>query len=153
VESAYSGASLPGSKGEGDLIEGVAGVGDTFMIGRQSPDTLPPYVIDDVRALAARARNRLGPVRLEYVHDGRQPWVVQLHLSADRYRSSIISPGRPKYGWFEFNPANGLDALNDLISRAREEDKGIRVVGPVGLTSHVGDLLRKAEVPARLQPR
>ena len=100
--------------------------------------------------LAKRARSALGPVRIEFVHDGKEAWVVQFHRSADRYRSGVISPGSPGRGWFDFDPAAGLEQLNELITRAQAEDKGVRVVGPVGLTSHVGDLLRKARVPAEL---
>ena len=156
VDPVYSGASLPGAEGEADFVEGVAGAGDEFMIGRRSPDPLPPYVVDDVRALSARARQALGPVRMEYVHDGRQAWVVQLHLSADKYRSSIIVPGTPRRGWLEFDPEDRpdpLNALNDVIARARDQSKGIQVIAPVGLTSHIGDSLRKAGIPAKLHPR
>ena len=80
AEPLYSGASLPGSDPDTDFVEGVAGSGDDFMLGRQRPETLPPQVIHDVQELAARARRALGPVRLEFVHDGQRAWVVQLHL-------------------------------------------------------------------------
>ncbi|HEU5159791.1 MAG TPA: hypothetical protein VFU43_22540 [Streptosporangiaceae bacterium] len=148
VDARYSGASLPGPEGDADYVEGVPGRGDEFMQGRQRPDRLPAEVVRDVRALAARARQTLGPVRLEFVHDGRQAWVVQLHLSAKRYQAGVINPGTPADGWLEFDPSAGLDELNSLIDRAVEESKGVRVVAPVGLTSHVGDLLRRANVPA-----
>lgn len=153
VEPVYSGASLPGSAKGGDFVEGVAGPGDRYMAGLQSSDDLPPGVTEDVQALARRARNTLGPVRLEFAHDGHQPWVLQLHLSKDRYRRSVISPGRPEHGWLDFDPAAGLAALRELISSARADGNGIRVVASVGLGSHVGDLLRKAGIPAKLQPR
>lgn len=153
VDVAYSGASLPGVGGEPDHVEGVAGRGDSFMLGERHPEPLPVQVIDDVRELAARARRVLGPVRLEFAHDGQQAWVVQLHISADQYRPGVISPGTPENGWLDFDPALGLEGLNDLIIRARKERKGVSVVAPVGVTSHVGDLLRKAGVPAQLYPR
>jgi hypothetical protein len=150
VEPVYSGASLPGPDEDSDYVEGVKGRGDDFMLGQQRPDPLPSEVVHDVRMLAKRARSALGPVRIEFVHDGKKAWVVQLHRSAARYRSGVISPGRPRRGWLDFNPAAGLEILTELITRAQAEDKGVRVVGPVGLTSHVGDLLRKAGVPAEL---
>lgn len=153
VAASYSGASLPGAEGEPDHVEGVAGRGDAFMLGERHPEPLPPQVVHDVRELAARARRVLGPVRLEFAHDGEQAWVVQLHISADQYRSGVISPGTPEYGWLDFDPALGLEELNDLIRRAQEERKGVRVIAPVGVTSHVGDLLRRSGVPAQLQPR
>ena len=150
VDPAYSGASLPGSKGDPDYFEGVAGSGDNFMLGQQPPEQLPPAVVNDVRDVIAQLRKVLGPVRLEFVHDGRQAWVVQLHLSRQRYRAGVISPGRPMNGWLDFDPRAGLESLNNMIDHAKAERKGIRVIAPVGLTSHVGDLLRKAGVPARL---
>ena len=78
---------------------------------------------------------------------------MQLRISADHYRPAVIGPGTPENGWLDFDPALGLEGLNDLISRARKERKGVRVIAPVGVTSHVGDLLRKAGVPAHLHPR
>jgi hypothetical protein len=153
VDASYSGASLPGVRGEPDHVEGVTGHGDAFMLGERHPEPLPLKVIHDVRKMAAQAQRVLGPVRLEFAHDGQQAWVIQLHISADQYRPGVISPGTPENGWLNFDPALGLEGLNDLITRARRENKGIRVTAPVGITSHVGDLLRKAKVPAQLHPR
>lgn len=153
VAAAYSGASLPGASGDQDHVEGVAGRGDEFMLGARNPEALPDQVIRDVRQLAARASQALGPVRMEFVHDGQQAWVVQLHLTSSAYRPGVINPGEPANGWIDFDPALGLDRLNDLISRARTEGRGVRVISPVGITSHVGDLLRRAGLPARLEPR
>lgn len=153
VTAAYSGASLPGLHGEQDHVEGVAGRGDAFMQGSRNPDALPAQVIRDVRQLAERARKELGPVRMEFVHDGDKAWVVQLHLSSSVYRPGVINPGVPENGWFDFDPSLGLSRLNDLISRAQSEHRGVRVVAPVGITSHVGDLLRRAGIPALLAAR
>jgi hypothetical protein len=153
VDPGYSGASLPAEADEPDYVEGVAGRGDEFMPGRGQPRELPSRVVHDVRELASRARQVLGPVRLEFVHDGRQAWVVQLHLSADRHRTNVINPGEPAEGWLDFHPRSGPDRLRDLIAQARECGNGVRVTGQVGLTSHVGDLLRRANVPARLDLR
>jgi hypothetical protein len=152
VAAAYSGASLPAHHGR-DHVEGVAGRGDDFMLGIRESEHLPAHVIRDVQDLGARAREILGPVRLEFVHDGNMAWVVQLHLTSSEYRPSIISPGTPENGWLEFDPASGLVRLNHLISRAQHERRGVRVVAPVGITSHVGDLLRRAGIPALLDAR
>jgi hypothetical protein len=150
ADPVYSGASLPGSgKGE-DYVEGVEGRGDEFMLGRQRPLELPDTVVRDIRRLAAWVWPMLGPVRMEFVHDGRQPWIVQLHLAAHHFRTGVISPGEPENGWLRFDPADGLDALSAMIDRATASRQGVRVIAPIGLTSHVGDLLRKAGVPARL---
>lgn len=151
VDAAYSGASLPGEAAGTDFVEGVKGRGDQFMLGRQQPEILPPAVLDDVRAMVNQAARALGPVRVEFAHDGQQAWVVQLHLAAQRYRSGVISPGNPDAGWIDFHPDAGLDRLSQLIEQAAATRRGIRVIGQVGLTSHVGDLLRKSRVPAQLQ--
>lgn len=150
VDAAYSGASLPAPEEESDHIEGVAGSGEAFMQGKQRPERLPDQVVKDIRKLAAQARRTLGPVRLEFAHDGQRAWVVQLHLSAHRYRPGVINPGTPENGWLQFDPSDGLETLNELIVRAKAEGRGVNVVAPVGITSHVGDLLRKAGVPAQL---
>ena len=153
VDAAYSGASLPGEVAGADYVEGVQGHGDRFMLGQQGPENLPPAVVSDVQKIAAKARRVLGPVRLEFAHDGQQAWVIQLHLAPQRYRAGVISPGKPDAGWIEFHPDEGLDRLNQLIEQALANRQGIRVVGQVGLTSHVGDLLRKSNVPAELRLR
>jgi hypothetical protein len=153
VDALYSGASLPGGGGEQDYIEGISGHGDAFMLGEHRPETLPEHVVRDVRGLTARAREILGPVRIEFAHDGQQAWVVQLHLSPAQFRPGVICPGTPLNGWLDFEPASGLDPLRKLIDRAKGEGRGVRVTGPVGITSHVGDLLRRAGVPAILDPR
>jgi len=64
----------------------------------------------------------------------------------------MISPGEPEAGWIDFHPDAGLDELNELIQHAAATGQGIRVIGQVGLTSHVGDLLRKSHIPAQLRP-
>jgi hypothetical protein len=152
VDATYSGATLPSRDAEGDEVEGVAGFGDRFMQGDQSPDPLPRSVVREIRSLAHQARQSLGPVRLEFAHDGQRAWVLQLHLSSSRYDDAVINPGEPAKGWLDYEPSQGLDKLRTLIQRVQETEQGIRVRGSVALTSHVGDLLRRAGVPAVRQP-
>jgi hypothetical protein len=52
--------------------------------------------------------------------------------------------------WRSFDPTEGLDCLRRLIAEASAAGDGIVVTGDVGITSHVGDLLRRAAIPARL---
>lgn len=150
IDSKFSGATIPIS-GMDQYVEGVAGRGSDFMLGRVPPATLPDDVGREVAQLAKRAHQILGPVRLEFVHDGNLAWVVQLHLSGDRYNGFTVSPGEPKVGWLEFDPREGLEHLRALITRAQREDFGVSILRPVGITSHVGDLLRSAHIPARLK--
>jgi hypothetical protein len=147
VRARWSGAALPAAGG-GLLVEGVPGFGDDFMLARSAPAPLPDRVLDDVRRLGARAAASLGPVRFEWSHDGDQAWVVQLHLSATAASATTIHPGSPSR-WHRFDPSNGLEALRALIATV-DPGEGIELTGDVGVTSHAGDLLRRAAIPSRL---
>jgi hypothetical protein len=147
VRARWSGAALPGPDG-GLLVEGVAGFGDDFMLARQAPARLPDRVVDDVRRLGARAAADLGPVRFEWAHDGDQAWVLQLHLATAAASATTIHPGTASR-WHRFDPSLGLDKLRELIA-AVGTDEGIEVAGDIGVTSHAGDLLRRAAIPSRL---
>ena len=147
VRARWSGAAMPGAAG-GLLVEGVEGFGDDFMLARAAPAPLPARVTDEVRRLGARAAAALGPVRFEWAHDGDQAWVLQLHLATVAASVTTISPGTPAR-WHRFDPAQGLDRLRDLIARV-PAGEGVELTGEVGMTSHAGDLLRRAAIPARL---
>lgn len=151
VEPAYSGATLSCAGDAVDYVEGVPGRGDEFMIGRRTPEDLPSHVVAEVRHMLATARQLLGATSAEFVHDGRQPWIVQLHQQRRPHAIGVISSGDPSGGWLDFDPDAGLEVLEDLIQKAHKLQKGIRVTAPVGLTSHVGDLLRRSGRPARLE--
>src|SRR5262249_50805753 len=74
IHSAFAGASIVSA--EGNLVtEGKAGEGDTFMKGTSPPEVLPDDVVQEVEALHRRASSLLGPVRFEWVFDGRLLWV------------------------------------------------------------------------------
>lgn len=149
VPARWSGAALP-EAGGGLLVEGVEGFGDDFMGARAAPASLPDEVVDDVRRLGAQAAAALGPVRFEWSHDGHTAWVLQLHLAAAAASGTTIHPGTPAR-WRRFDPSLGLERLRDLIATVAP-DEGIELTGAVGVTSHAGDLLRRAAVPSRLAP-
>ena len=147
VAAAYSGAAI--ASADGDLvIEGVEGEGDSFMSGRASPARLPADVLRDVENLDRRLSAVLGPVRFEWVHDGRGIWCVQLHQGRSISTERVIVDGRPS-SWVEFKTSRGLPALRSLLREAPAE-AGILIVGEVGVTSHIADVLRKAGRPSRL---
>jgi hypothetical protein len=149
IDAQYSGALLTTIDGH-VLIGGVEGRGEEFMQGTAAPTALPAPVEDRVRRLWDRACAELGPVRIEWVHDAREPWVVQLHCGASPSSGDEIYPGDASR-FIRFPVSGGLDALRALIERACGTDEGIVLVGEVGVTSHMGDLLRKAEIPSRLE--
>jgi hypothetical protein len=150
VPAVFSGASRPVSDGP-DLIEGVAGHGDRFMLGQADPQELPTAVLADVRAITEQARRHAGPVRTEWAHDGRRAWVLQLHVATNVTRHGVLSAGDPAHGWVDFDPDDGLTALERLVEHASASQLGVALTRAVGYTSHVGDLLRRAGVPGRFR--
>ena len=149
VDARWSGATMPVSVDD-DFVQGVEGVGDAFMIGEAPPVDLPDSVIADVRALAQRARDALGPVRLEWAHDGQCAWVIQMHVAKHFFESARVLSQGDADEWIDFHTDDGLDHLREMLPKAAERGAGILVHGNIGITSHVGDLLRKARVPGRL---
>lgn len=150
VDARYSGAAVSGPSGE-LTIEGVAGFGDAFMVGEAGPEKLPGYVLKKVSTAYDLAARRLGPVRFEWVMDEQRVWVVQLHRGTTMTSGSTIYPGEPQT-WREFHVESGLDALRALIDELpHDEEVGVVLIGQVGVTSHFGDLLRRARIPSRLE--
>lgn len=148
VEAVYSGALVTTPEGT-QIIEGVKGSGDAFMLGQMAPQSLPDNVIQGVRRLYEKAELNLGPVRLEWVYDGSRAWAVQLHKGATVTTGRIVYPGKANL-YHEFKLSEGINALRSLISKVEGTDDGIIVSGDVGVTSHIGDLLRRAKIPSHI---
>jgi hypothetical protein len=148
VPAAHSGAAFVGP--DGAIVEGVAGEGEAFMQGDQPPRDLPIRVIRDVKAALNAASQHLGPVRVEWVHDGDELWIVQLHRGSAPSTGLMIYPGTPKTE-HAFDIANGLEALRGLVDAIAGTGDGIVLNGAVGLTSHFGDVLRRGRVPSRIE--
>lgn len=159
VEAIYSGASFIRLNDKEDLIEGVKGRGDKFMLGKQNNESLPVNVIDAVRNINDQLRifhNELGDVSIEWVFDGLNVWVVQLNQLKIEYPnngvgSQIIVSGTPTH-YEKFFVKDGLDELRSRIDYHKDKNIGIELIGNVGLTSHFGDLLRLVNIPAILSP-
>ncbi|MFL6128698.1 MAG: hypothetical protein ACJ73E_06500 [Mycobacteriales bacterium] len=148
VDARFSGATATAEDGS-VLLEGVRGAGDAFMQGSRPAETLPADVVADVAALVRRAAAELGSVRIEWAHDGGRAWVIQLHTSRARVTTEFLNPGSADR-WLPYDPVEGLDRLRDVVAEARRSGAGVVVTGPVGITSHVGDIIRKEGVPGRL---
>ncbi|HVT17711.1 MAG TPA: hypothetical protein VHQ90_16225 [Thermoanaerobaculia bacterium] len=158
VEARYSGALIGQPAGQGPgasnqtgapLIEGVAGQGDEFMVGRQAPESLPRQLVDALLEVYRQASARLGPVRFEWVYDGAAVWVVQLHKGSNVSTRRTVYPGEAP-GYRPFRVGDGIEALRALIAEVQGSGEGIALIGRVGVTSHVGDLLRRARIPSRI---
>jgi hypothetical protein len=143
----YSGALIVGIDSQ-IIIEGKAGEGETFMLGTSTPEELPESVLRDVKALFARAKNSLGPIRFEWVHDGERAWIVQLHVGATRSSADFITDFAAKH-WQDFDVSKGLENLRIVVSKL-PPDTGIILSQRVGLTSHFADVLRRANVAAKM---
>lgn len=154
VDAAYSGAAIGTHRSVGSatttdpvLIEGTAGFGEDFMVGLKPRSDLPANVIASVRRTYRRAARILGPVRIEWVYDTRRTWIVQFHRGGTESTAHIVVPGNPRV-YRRFLVADGLEALRTLVSDTVGTGDGIRIVGDVGVTSHYGDILRKAGLPS-----
>ena len=146
VSAVWSGAAIEGSE-ERLYIEGVPGTGERFMQGTIAPQPLPEAVSAAVVRLRAQAVEALGAVRLEWVFDGEQVWVVQLHRGVTASSRAAIVPGEPAR-WLDFDIADGLEELRRRIASV-PPGTGLVLHGQAGLTSHVADVVRKAGIPTR----
>ncbi|TIQ40905.1 MAG: hypothetical protein E5X49_21145 [Mesorhizobium sp.] len=150
VPAAHSGAAIVDADGN-LVIEGRSGEGDRLMLGIDRPEILPASVTEGVQLIYGMLRDTLGPVKFEWVHDGKRVWVVQLHRGATSSSATTIVPGEPRI-WTDFKIEDGLDRLRVLLDQL-PPDAGVSVIGEVGLTSHIADVLRRAGMPARLPAR
>src|SRR5262249_10892577 len=110
----------------------------------------PEEVVRAVRAMYERAAAELGPIRFEWVHDGNSAWIVQLHRGATATSGRVIFDGEARR-YHRFRVAQGIEALRRLISEIGGRDEGIIPVGSVGVTSHLGDILRRASIPSHIE--
>jgi hypothetical protein len=149
VPPKYSGALIVDVTGA-PVIEGKEGEGEELMRGKARPGSLPSRVVEDVLRLFGTAERRLGPVRFEWVHDGNQAWIVQMHRGATLSSSKVLVPGEAA-SWRRFLVSNGLEALRRELGLLSASE-GVVLVGDVGLTSHVADVVRKVGHPARIEP-
>jgi hypothetical protein len=149
VNADYSGASIETS--EQFLVEGVRGVGQDFMLGTASPERIPKEIIDVVRDASRHLTTIIGrQLKLEWVFDGERLWIIQLQIVASRMPESVLVEGNaPRF--HSFNAADGIEELRRLIDRIRDTSDGVEIVGDIGVTSHLGDLLRQAGLPARVR--
>lgn len=158
VDALYSGASFVTKYEDGDLIEGVFGNGDKFMVGKQDKLELPTEVIKEVKFLNNKIRNHhkeLGDVSIEWVYDGKNVWLVQLNQlkGENKYKNSennIIVHGNPSH-YEKVFVKDGLDSLRNKIDLVKDKNIGIELIGSIGVTSHFGDLLRLSNIPAILK--
>jgi hypothetical protein len=147
VPAFYAGAALTGP--DGLVVEGAPGEGDLFMLGVRPPGALPADIRQALEASNEALVAQLGPIRFEWVHDGVHAWIVQLHRGATGSGGRVIVPGEAER-WILFDVADGLEALRDF-TRSLGVGCGIELLGEVGLTSHIADIVRRAAIPTRIR--
>ena len=147
VDAQFAGASVASEAQQ--LVEGVSGIGDRFMLGEQGPERLPGIVSSSVAEVGRELVSRLGPVKFEWVRDNATTWIVQLHRLPKAFED-VLYAGEAT-DWHPFNVARGLEALRQLVNGIKGTGDGVVLEGDVGVTSHFGDLLRRARIPARLR--
>jgi hypothetical protein len=151
VRAAFSGASISRAQQEA-VVEGVAGIGSEFMLGRQGAEELPSTIITEVRELMESLIGVIGGVlKTEWAHDGETVWVLQMQQLENAVRDSVVVPGEAAR-FRRFDVAEGIDRFREFVTDAKATGDGIIVVGSVGITSHFGDILRRSGVPSRIEP-
>ena len=132
------------------LIEGVRGTGEDFMTARAAPEELPVAVKEAVKAVGSELSRTFKVFRFEWVYDGVSVWIVQLHASASgNSREGWVFEGNAKH-FVPFDASEGLESLRKLAVTTKEHGNGILVMGDIGFTSHICDVLRQLQVPSRL---
>jgi hypothetical protein len=149
IDARFSGAVIMGNDGK-LLIEGTSGFGDNFMVGEKGVVELPHYLTAAIKDVYDQASTRMGPVRFEWVYDGTTVWVVQLHRGISASAGETIYSGNEDTVYTEYDTRLGIDGLRELIAN-NKTGGGIVLKGNVGITSHFGDLLRKAQIPSRIE--
>ncbi len=150
VEAKYSGGAIILEKAEYDIIEGVSGKGDEFMLGNKCKNELPDEVVNAVKKeinIFRSYHNLLGDVSVEWVYDGNKVWIVQLNQLNNHGEGNVIVRGQPSY-YETYDVDNGLENLRSMIKEIQNKNIGIELVGNVGITSHFGDLLRQFNIPS-----
>jgi hypothetical protein len=148
VSAQYSGGLLTSANGE-PIIEGVEGFGDSLMLGKARPTAVPEIVKKKLNLLHDSLCDAFGSIRLEWVYDGARVWVVQLQQEAAKSSGAVIVPGDVERE-VDFKAIEGLERLRSLANSLRGSKTGIRLIGNVGITSHMADVLRRAEIPSTL---
>jgi hypothetical protein len=141
VPAKFSGAALTTADGE-LLIEGKEGAGDDFMLGASLPERIPGRV----KRAVAKIAERVGECRFEWVFDGREVWVVQLHSGASCSTAGAVVPGDAS-DWVELETSD-LGKLRHSLASV-PSGTGVILKGEFGMTSHIADVVRKAGHPAR----
>ncbi|MBD3177844.1 MAG: hypothetical protein GF320_21935 [Armatimonadia bacterium] len=142
IPAEYSGAAS-WRPGEPVLIEGVEGEGEDYMLGQEAPTELPGAVVEQVERVVQGFRHAIESGEIEWVRGSHGVVVVvQLHsrVPDSMYREVEES-------WKRVHPGGGIRAVRSAAEAAQREGVGVALTRPVGRTSHMAQILDRAEVP------
>ncbi len=148
VESQFSGALLSSADGA-VIIEGVHGFADDFMLGKSRPETLSESLRASLGKLHSQLEVTIGSVRVEWAMDASSIWILQLQQEAAISSGLIIVPGDVDEE-LSFTVSDGVSGLREFVQLVRGRRVGIRLIGNVGMTSHIADILRRERIPSRI---
>jgi hypothetical protein len=150
VPAEFAGAILT-DRCRSPIIEGVYGFGDQLMLGCAHPIAMPAHLTWMLEELHRTAFDMCGSVRIEWGFDGRRVWVFQLQQEAAISDGLVVVPGEVDAD-VEFIVSDGLERLRDLVEELSGTRTGIKLVGTVGITSHMADVLRRHKIPSKILP-
>jgi len=131
------------------IVEGVTGFGDNFMLGHVGPTELDGTLLRRLEGLHETLVHCMGSIRVEWAFDGERIWTIQLQQETAVSNGQTIVPGEVP-SEMEFEASDGLPGLRRMIELVQGTQVGIKVIGEVGMTSHIADLLRRHKVPSRI---
>jgi hypothetical protein len=151
VAAEFSGAMLTGA-GNQPIIEGVQGFGDEFMLGRARAGALGSALVNELERLHSRLLEGVGSARMEWAFDGEEVWVLQLQQEEAISSGRVIVPGETQTD-VDFDVTDGIAGLRQLVELYAGRQIGINIIGDVGMTSHIADILRRHRIPSRIVGR
>lgn len=141
VPAEYAGAALVTP--DAVTVEGSKGYGDTFMVGENGADKIPEAVTSAVSSDLGALRQHFGTFSAEWVYAKGAVWLVQINQLTAAEAGGYTEADADE--WVTFHATDGIDALRALLPTVG--DRGVRVEGAAGVTSHIGDILRRAGIP------
>jgi hypothetical protein len=151
VRAAFSGASI-GSENHEAIVEGVEGIGSSFMLGQKAAQLLPSTTIAAVRLLMDNlVRVVGGTLKIEWAYGENIVWILQMQQLDHPVRDAVVVPGEATR-FRRFDVGDGIEQFREFTAKAKAVGDGIVLVGSVGVTSHFGDILRRSGVPSRIEP-
>jgi hypothetical protein len=139
---------LTGTKNQ-PIIEGVQGFGDEFMLGRIGAGTLDATLVTELEKLHSLTLECVGSARMEWAFDGDTLWVLQLQQEEAVSSGRVIVPGTTERN-VDFEVSDGIAGLRQLVDLVAGKSVGINIIGDVGMTSHIADILRRHRIPSRI---